>query len=312
MKIKKEYIVLVLVIAALVAYLYINRDDQVHYELPRLEEIDTKDITKIEIDGLGKSVALTQKDNTWYITPGDYPADSDKASEMAKVLGQIYVTDLVSESKTYERYDLTDKKRILVKAFIGDTPKRSLSIGKTSPTYKHTFIALDGDDRVYQAQGNFRNTFEVEIDEIRDKNVLSFSTKDITRLTINTDGKETTLSLGQKQGDEDEKAPVWKDESGKEAVKSAVDALLNKICSLKCDKFIDDKARDEMNGPVTTIIAGGIEEYSLFIYPKTDEDYTATSSQNDYVFTLGKYTVESIDKQIDKITKEPEESDKTE
>ena len=49
MKIKKEYIVLVIIILALSAFLFFRKTDRTLYELPRISEASKKDITKIEI-----------------------------------------------------------------------------------------------------------------------------------------------------------------------------------------------------------------------------------------------------------------------
>ena len=41
MKGKKEYIILFILIAALAGYLYLQRTDRVHYEVPQIDTVDT-------------------------------------------------------------------------------------------------------------------------------------------------------------------------------------------------------------------------------------------------------------------------------
>ena len=46
---KKEYIVLAVVIVALVAYLVSRNRDRNLYELPQIESVQTKEITRVEL-----------------------------------------------------------------------------------------------------------------------------------------------------------------------------------------------------------------------------------------------------------------------
>ena len=77
MKIKKEYIVLVLIIAALGIYLYMRSSDRTFYQLPEIAGLEQKDIAKIE------SVTLTQNgmpvkvwDDYFCILPPGYTGSS--------------------------------------------------------------------------------------------------------------------------------------------------------------------------------------------------------------------------------------------
>ena len=108
MKIKKEYIILIIVIAALSGYLYFQRADRVHYELPDVSAIDEKEITRIEIASGQESIKLNKKDGTWHISEQEYPADAKKTEDMLRVFKDLAITDLVSESKNYILYDLGD------------------------------------------------------------------------------------------------------------------------------------------------------------------------------------------------------------
>ncbi len=46
---KKEYIILIVLIIGLSAYLYLKKDNQVHYELPTLPQVDTDRVNHMEI-----------------------------------------------------------------------------------------------------------------------------------------------------------------------------------------------------------------------------------------------------------------------
>jgi hypothetical protein len=53
MKVKKEYLILILIIAALSIYLLIRNSDRTLYQLPELDGLKQSDISKIEISKNG-------------------------------------------------------------------------------------------------------------------------------------------------------------------------------------------------------------------------------------------------------------------
>ena len=61
MKFKKEYIILVLIIIALSAYLYTRSSDRTLYQLPDIPTVNEKDLTKLEITKGKTSIVLQKK-----------------------------------------------------------------------------------------------------------------------------------------------------------------------------------------------------------------------------------------------------------
>ena len=137
MKFKKEYLILILIIAALSTYLLIRSSDRTRYQLPELGGLKQSDINKIEISKSGNSLILEKRDNQWYIEPAGYLADKTKVKAMLNVFESLALTALVSESKDYNRYDLNAEKRITVKAWQQGTLKRNFDIGKAAPSFRH-------------------------------------------------------------------------------------------------------------------------------------------------------------------------------
>ena len=97
---------------------------------------------------------------------------------------KLTLTALVSESKNYNRYDLSGEAKINVKAWQGDSLKRDIDVGKTASSFRHTFVKTAGDDRVFHARGNFRNTFDTTVDDLRDKTILTYTPSDIQQIQI--------------------------------------------------------------------------------------------------------------------------------
>ncbi len=317
MKIKKEYVILAGVMVALILYLVLHRSNRTHYKLPDITEISGKQISKLEIGKADKTLALNKKDTTWYIDPKGYPADSDKVKNMLDVIEKLTLTALVSESKNYVRYDLTDGKKITVQAWKGKTLSREFDIGKTANTYQHTFVRLATDSNVYHARGDFRRKFDQTVNDLRDKTVLSYTQKDIRDITLTKD--KNTLTLAQKQiseqeGEKTAKADktsekteaqiVWQDAEGKKTDTAKVDRLLSFLNPLECETYITDAKKDDFKNPTCAALLKGDREYSLSVFAKKDKDaktHPAISSENESPFLLSESQVDSIQSMIEGI-----------
>ena len=186
MKVKKEYAILSVVIVALGLYLFFRNTDRTTHTLPELPEVKIQDLTKIEIGKGDQTVVLTRREDDWFISPGDYPADVNLVNRMGNALADLKVTALVSETRNYARYELDERQQIRVTAYQGDKAIRTLHIGKAAGTMRHTHITLSGDPNVYHAQGNFRQEFDQSAESLRDKTILAFNNDEITEFSIAT------------------------------------------------------------------------------------------------------------------------------
>ena len=101
MKVKKEYAILSVVIIALGLYLFFRNTDRTTYTLPELPALKTQDLTKVEIGKGDQTVVLTRRDDDWFVSPGDYPADDNLVNSMLDILADLKVTALVSETRNY-------------------------------------------------------------------------------------------------------------------------------------------------------------------------------------------------------------------
>jgi hypothetical protein len=324
MKAKKEFILLGIVIIAVSLYLLFRTTDKTHYQLPNIPKIAEKEITKIEISKPDTSIVLDKEDNKWLIAPKGYPADTGKVKAMLDVISGLTLTALVSEAKNYHLFDLTDDKKIRIKAWAGDSLKREFEMGRTAPSWHHTFVKLAGDTRVYHADGNFKDKFDLTMEKLRDMVVLSFDQNEIQGIEI-TKGKQS-ISPARKeipvetsaQETNKEKAPpapakketTWESSAGDKADESAVNTVLSALSNLSCEKYIEDKEKNNYTAPIYTVKIKGTKEFILSIFQKTDGDakaYPAISSENDYPFLLSDYQAERIMKDPGELLKKKDE-----
>jgi len=325
MKIKKEYIVLAVVIVALVAYLVARKSDRSLYELPQPASIETKDITRIELKSSDGETLLVREGSDWVIAPENYPADSQKVKEMLAVADDLTLTELISESENYQRYDLDSSEGISVKCWAAKDLKRELTIGKSADSFNHTFVKLPGDDAVYHAKGDFRRKFDMERGEFRDKSVLSFDRNAIVEITVKEEaGTETYKREVVEKGDNEplEKdggaAPAkasganWLDGNGVVADQAKISSLLNTLAALKCEKFIEGKTKADYTAPLYTLSLKGMETYTISIFPEIKEGddtlFPAISSANNYPFLLTQWRVENIMKKPADLAKKESEA----
>ena len=265
---------------------------------------------------------MNKKDEKWYIGTHAYPADTSLVNAMLDECEKLRLTTLESESRDYLRYDLVDEKKINVKAWQGDTLQRNFDVGKPASSFRHTFVKLADDERVFHARNNFRNKFDKTVDNLRDKAVLSFQTADINDLQITKDQTSLTLTrteltekeTAQKEDQTEEAAAaqpaktVWQGADGKIGDKAGVDRLLSELSKLRCDAFIGDRKKEDFSSPVYSVNLKGIQTYNLSIFAKLKEDdshYPAISSGSNYAFFLSINTADRIMKNPQDLLEKP-------
>lgn len=318
MKLKKEYLILGIVIAALAGYLVLREADQSHYELPVQEKIQGGDLTKVRIKTPESTIVLNKKADNWVINTEEYPADAAKVKQIEGIIGELTLTALVSESKSYDRYDLADDKKISVQAWVGDTLRREFELGKSASSFKHTFVKLSGDHRVYHARGSFRFNFDETVDGFREKTVLDFDVKEIREISVAKNGKTEVYRRSEEanEGSEDQKQagtgdsspqsdkqPVWKRAGGEDMEIAEVNRFLTMLDGLDCDEYVYGSKKEAFKDPVYVLTLKGAKDYTLSIFQnpdKEDKSYPAVSSENAYPFKLTEYRGDDIMKTFDK------------
>ncbi|MBN1833592.1 MAG: DUF4340 domain-containing protein, partial [Deltaproteobacteria bacterium] len=286
---KKEYIILVIVIIALVLYLSFRESDRTYYELPEFTELASGRISRIELKSSDNELDLIKKDDGWVVGAEEYPADKTKVDDILSLLQDLSVTELVSESASYVRYGISDDKKITVKAWAGTQLEKEFDVGKAANTYGHTFIKLPDDKSVYLAEGDFRRNVELSLDDVRDKQVLIFDKNDMTEVIIQSG--QQTLALNKKEeteassnsttegtepvdGEEakTEVKTVWKTPGGEDVEEGAVGRLLSALSDLKCAGYLEDSLKAELQNPTHSVtLKGEGSEYTISLFEKREE-----------------------------------------
>ena len=310
MKLKKELFILVAVIIGLSVYLFVRKQDRALYDLPKLPPVAGSEITRIEITGPRSNLVLNRDDKGWSIGDQKVAASKSKVQQMIDTIEDLALTELISTSGDNVRYDLTPDKKIQVKAWTGDTLVREFDIGKTAPSFRHTFVRIADNPNVYNARDNFRSKFDQELADLRDMQVLSFPVSEIQQVQV-TRGSESLLlerresALEQSTSeptDEAATAPVkaeliWQTAEGVKANQARLDSFLTTLSQLNCDSYVAERSKEDFSSPVYHIRVKGAQDYELAIFGKLGEDadkHPAISSQNAYPFYLPDWQVKNL------------------
>ncbi|MFN2435581.1 MAG: DUF4340 domain-containing protein [Desulfotignum sp.] len=295
---KKEYLILILIIAVLTGYLVLNKKDRRHYTLPDPPAVDTKKIDRLTVEKTDQTLDFIRTESGWVVTKQSYPADSAAVKQMLTVISDLTLSALVSEKQDVIRYELDDTHRLAVTAFEGETPVLSFKIGKPASTYNHTFVMLENDPNIYQANDSFRSHFNKSLDEFRDRRVLTFQEAHIKAITIQTPEKEVVLTAREPAGDDTpDTEPVFNYQDGTSADPKTVSDLLDSLSDLTCDRFLPDTKKTDMesSSPILTILLENDATRVLKLFEQNGDDpMPATSSMNDHAFLLKNHVAEDI------------------
>lgn len=304
MKLKKEYIILLLIIVVLVLYIALRKDSRIQYEIPEVNELAAESISGIVIQGNNSEIRLTKENDKWLLGEEKYIADAYKVEKMIEFLKKPVLVTVVSDSKDYMRYGLDEENRIIVKALSGENPQRVVDIGYQADIRNHTFIKLENDDRVFHAKEDLRDIFSTNIDDIRDKTVLSFDNDMVDSVQITKDGKELAINKKEMPSEGEETKDTtyqWATHDGETVEASLIGSLINDISQIKCSGYIYDTKEDEPGNPEYIIKVKDKNEHVLTVYPKKEDDYAAVSSDNPTPFKLYSWRIDNILKKFDEI-----------
>lgn len=164
---KKEYLILIGVIVLACVYLFTREESRDHYTLPEIEKIDTSQLTSILITKENETIFFQKENSEWTVTEEKLPTDRGSVQDMLDTVKTFKLTTLVSQKKDFQRYELDDKKRVLVEFKKGTKTIFKMTIGKLAPGFNHTFVMVNDDTNIYHANGSFRGHFNRSADDFK-------------------------------------------------------------------------------------------------------------------------------------------------
>ena len=279
-----RYALPALIIVGLVLYLGLRNRDRLLYELPRLPELVVTDVDRVEVSKGERSMAVRRVGDGWVIEPEAFPAAGQQVDTMVRMLANVRVTDLVSEHAAYSRFELDPDSALRVTAYRGDTVLRTIEIGKEARTYQHSYVKLEGDRRVYQAEGNLSNYFPVVGDVLRDKVVLTVDVDTVGEIVARSPGEE--LVLRKRPSLQEDAAPEWMTAAGAAWDTATVAQSLQRLANLSTFRFAEGPPAAGSEVLELTLKTEVGEEHTLQVFARQGNSYPATSSGTEYPFLL--------------------------
>jgi hypothetical protein len=315
MKVKREAIVLILIIAVLSLYLVMEKRGKTYYKLPKLTVIDEKDVSSLTVKKGDVDVVLRRENEKWVILPGGFPADTNIVKNMVEAIGSLSLTALSSESRNYSIYELDETRRIQIEISDGDQILRKVDLGKVISSFNYTFVKLSNDHRVFHAQGNLKSILDRTVSDLRDKVVMKID-EEIVEVVLSEGEKEVVIvkasapesgNLTEKEGGKEQKPLVqWIGTDGQKTKDGEIEELIETVSSLRSDDFVENKTKKDYAAPIYKITLRGTKEYSLSFFGKEDGRYLVLSSESEYPFFLSEWKTKKIKKDLDNIIEDKE------
>ncbi|NLV67663.1 MAG: DUF4340 domain-containing protein [Spirochaetes bacterium] len=262
-------------------------------DIPKLRQwVEPADT--IEVRSKDYSMRLYIKDGEWLVNEA-YPADANSAGSLEMKVRDIRITDLVSEDKSYDRYELTDEKAVTVTVKKGDSVLRTLVIGKAGGRSNHAFVRVDGRPEIYLAAGIQREEFTPSTESIREKRIFDLKGKEIESFTISSGGRTYSFykkAAAPEKGTEEATAVTsWycRGYDNRPLDDGAVSNILYIFSPLRAVSYPENKKQNQLGRLYASAVirSGGID-YDLKVFTGKEKEFNyAVSSQSSYIFTLG-------------------------
>ena len=272
---KREILVISLLIIVFAGAYFLRKRDRVHYSLPKVPEIKTNLIDGITLKWGKTELKIKKENGKWVLEPEKLPVKKGFVDTLLDTMKNLKFTALVSESGNYGVYQL-DTKAVDVELYQKGKNVFSLKVGKNSPVLSQTYVLLNGDEKVYQVEGDLRTKVKKTKEDIVDKRVTDFDYSDAVKLVYN--GKEK-FALNLKNG-------KWYFENGKEADGEKVKQVLISLSNLSAADIITDYRDKDFKEPEKSVTVLTDKKITLSVYGLKEKDYLCKSTQYPFPFTL--------------------------
>lgn len=263
----------------------------------------------LEIVTPQETISLYKEGEDWFIGEKKYPASMSMVDSYISAIKNIRALDKVgsiANGNNVERYELTDSKKTIVTAKLGDKVLRTIEIGKTAVSSSQCYMTVDGGKDIYLVSGGVNDTFDTSVAAARTTIVLNLNSDEITGVAI-TDADDKTWSLSRMGNGDD---VVWNVSGGEiELDEGKANVWLTSFASLSTRDWYAEDAVLEGTRAVSARITYNLKDIKLefFALPKNNEkdlqQYYGTCSETPYRFKVDEKTVKQYLKPLEELAK---------
>jgi hypothetical protein len=268
---------------------------------PKILALPDGDVTKIALKKHDADEIILEKNaaGKWQITfPKPYGADQDAAGQLASAVGTVnsdkLIEDKASDLANYglkapnAEIDITTKKGAIKKLRIGDD----------APANGGTYVALDGDPRVFTVPSYTKTSLDKSLNDLRDKRLLTFEQDKLSRVELIAKKQDIEFGRDKDQWQIVKPRPLRADGL-------QVEELLRKLKDAKMDLAVseEDAKKAASTFSTGTVVAtvkmtdpSGTQQLEV---RKVKEDYFAKSSAVDGVHKVTTDLATGLDKGVD-------------
>lgn len=301
---KKTLLALVVLIAlgvGAVAVLRAPEKGQRTGAAPRpVATLKTTDIGQLEITTeKQESVSLAKSSNEWKVTaPAEWPADKQAVKSLTEALEKMSFGDIVTETAAkHEELGVADGKsqRVVVKDATGKL-LADLHVGKTVAGF--TMVRPQGKNEVWQATGLSAYLINRDAKGWRDHTVMSFSSADVERLTVESGGDKLVLDK-VKEGEWKIAESTGAAPKGSDLDQQQATSATQTLGALQAADFAEGKSPEETgleHPAVKLTVKAKDKEHVLLVGNTRADDVFVTTPDSKVAYVVKKYLAERVAK----------------
>ena len=256
-----------------------------------------RDFAAAEIDALsletldGIEARFERRDGRWWLVdPLLARADATALDAVTNALANLPKEGRVAAGKDLTDFDLGPDpdapggaRRLVRFEVAGET--RGLRVGRTTPVGGHRYVARLADDAIAYVESFRVNAFERNLADLRDRDVFTFATDDVERITIAGPDGARPIVLGREADARWQILEPFVARADGEAVREFVSNLAH----LRARSFVDapeavDRAlRDETTRRLSWRLAGEDTDRTARIAGSTEGGRLFESGQGEWV-----------------------------
>lgn len=254
-----------------------------------------------------QTIELLKKNNTWLVGKDEYIANKSDVEKMIKEIQEIKILDKVARSgnaENDEKYNLTESKQTVVKAFKNGKEIQSFLLGKTSSTGSQTYACIANSKDIVLLSGNVLSAFNKDEESLRGKTVYAIEESEITGASVTSGAKSWTLTKNSEKSGKNS-GNSWSISGVPEFAVNAEEAQkwIRNVAFMNISGWIsDDTALPAKKLTSFQLFTKSGKTVSVELYEKQEGEntkYIGTCSETSHKFELTKA-------QTDKFTKEPD------
>jgi len=293
----RNTLVLALIFLALGAYLYFVERERVAVEEAHEQvlEFDDDTVTRITIEHPGRKIVLERDGAVWRLTePVAAAADQRSVENLLSAVRGASIARTLENADAPATYGL-DAPSATVQIRVGGDDLPVLKIGKKAPVGGLAYLQRGSADTVSLTADGILLALDKQVNDLRDRSVLSFSDESVTSITI--DNGADRLSLRKAESG-------WQIEAPPAGAADAdnIRTLLTTLRSLRAADFASDDDGDlasyGLAEPAQRVVLGLDDgtEVGLSVGSEKSGQLYAKSSQRPTIFLVPAWVRENLDR----------------